>query len=500
MAVTPIVGLCLPPHPGRGIEWAPPAEWSAEEALAEAARLGALPAVIHNLRALDRGPAGDSAWTDRLRRNYAHNLNLQRQETGLVERLNRAGVDCRPIKGPGLVELLYPDLSWRGIADIDLLIRPEQVEQAYRLLKQWGLKDAAGSWTGVGLARLTSEPDDFFPELVLVAPPATIVELHWDWVGESFPAGSPVQDREAFLLYLCRHGAKHFWASMQRVCDIELYLRKFGEAVDWKRFWTLARNKGWERAAAASLEICAVLFGRAPHQYQRRPRLWASRAMGRQAARLLLAPDRPWWWRHQVTRRLRVYSWSQRLRRCAGWIQPPPWHWNLELSNRATWVRRYRRLALAGLALACPLAGWRRRLRKSVDLEGRDWWILLRAAVLLAVVRAGLGVVSFETWRRWAQAPRAAAETIPGQVERIAWLVEAAANHHVLRMTCLPRSLVLLRLLTRLGAPAELKLGVRQHQGRLQAHAWVEWQGRALNQSGRQVDFAELAPARERRG
>lgn len=85
--------------------------------------------------------------------------------------------------------------------------------------------------------------------------------------------------------------------------------------------------------------------------------------------------------------------------------------------------------------------------------------------------------------------------------ERIAWLVEAAARHGLLRgrlqPTCLRKSLVLYRLLRERGCQPRLVIGARSaadHSGpaRFRAHAWVEFQGRLLGPVGA-IGFDELA-------
>lgn len=47
--------------------------------------------------------------------------------------------------------------------------------------------------------------------------------------------------------------------------------------------------------------------------------------------------------------------------------------------------------------------------------------------------------------------------------------------------TCLPRSLTLWALLLRRGLPTDLRLGFRRMEGKLEGHAWVEYQGTPLN-------------------
>jgi Transglutaminase-like superfamily len=65
--------------------------------------------------------------------------------------------------------------------------------------------------------------------------------------------------------------------------------------------------------------------------------------------------------------------------------------------------------------------------------------------------------------------------------KRIAQLEIAAAHNLFFRTNCLERSLVLWSLLRRHGFLAELKFGARKEDGKFEAHAWVELDGRALN-------------------
>jgi len=62
-------------------------------------------------------------------------------------------------------------------------------------------------------------------------------------------------------------------------------------------------------------------------------------------------------------------------------------------------------------------------------------------------------------------------------------LVSIAASHGVVRATCLPRALVLYRLLQEFRVHCTLQLGVSPGSGQpLQAHAWVEFRDSALGE------------------
>jgi hypothetical protein len=133
------------------------------------------------------------------------------------------------------------------------------------------------------------------------------------------------------------------------------------------------------------------------------------------------------------------------------------------------------------IGLAVPSPAPASPLRRFVVLSAREkrhlleaWWRLLAAALRLSLApgrtleralgRAGEGAGS-------AGAPSSTFAT------QIAVAVSRAAAHHILPMTCLPRSLALQRMLGVRGIPARLRIGVRKEPtggGAIAAHAWIE--------------------------
>jgi hypothetical protein len=75
------------------------------------------------------------------------------------------------------------------------------------------------------------------------------------------------------------------------------------------------------------------------------------------------------------------------------------------------------------------------------------------------------------------------------RARRYARYIDTAARHHVLGVHCLQRSLALHRWLRDEGLPSELRIGVWRRDQALQAHAWVELGGYAVND-----EPAALAP------
>lgn len=74
-------------------------------------------------------------------------------------------------------------------------------------------------------------------------------------------------------------------------------------------------------------------------------------------------------------------------------------------------------------------------------------------------------------------------------------MVAAAAKEGIVRGKCLEQSIVLWWLLLRKRLPAELRIGVRQSDAGLEAHAWVEVQGNIVNDS--EDVLTEYVPFRE---
>lgn len=130
---------------------------------------------------------------------------------------------------------------------------------------------------------------------------------------------------------------------------------------------------------------------------------------------------------------------------------------------------------------------WRGRWRSLQRLTGSERRSAIAALTALTLVRLTLAALGFRRTqallsRHAAVRGAAPAATVPDRetAERIARAVDRAAGFGFLPPSCLPRSLTLWWLLQRQGLPAELRIGVRRAEDRLEAHAWVEREGRVL--------------------
>jgi hypothetical protein len=124
--------------------------------------------------------------------------------------------------------------------------------------------------------------------------------------------------------------------------------------------------------------------------------------------------------------------------------------------------------------------------------------VLGEALVLLPAACAGLKLAGLRRTRALlARLAREGRTRGPLDAQAIARLVAIAARHGPIRARCLSASLTLESLLRRYGLEGELRLGVRRHEGRFEAHAWIEHRGVALTgASGAAAGFAAFASPR----
>lgn len=125
-----------------------------------------------------------------------------------------------------------------------------------------------------------------------------------------------------------------------------------------------------------------------------------------------------------------------------------------------------------------------RRLRQFLAFTPSDRILLVRAGVLLGVIRLGLSLLPFQILpcllRKVSTAPGVLHEADRAAPDRIAWAV-TVASQYVPKATCLAQALAAQVLLARQGYPACLRIGVtKSEEGRLEAHAWVESQGKIV--------------------
>ncbi len=128
-----------------------------------------------------------------------------------------------------------------------------------------------------------------------------------------------------------------------------------------------------------------------------------------------------------------------------------------------------------------------RRFR-TLDRDARR--LFFRAAALLPVIGISLRIRGYKKTQEWLRrrlrdqaGPWSSADDSHERMERTCRMVRAAEHHGLVRSTCLQESLALWYLLRRQNISSSLRIGVRKGSGKFEAHAWIEYEGRPLNQS-----------------
>ena len=123
-----------------------------------------------------------------------------------------------------------------------------------------------------------------------------------------------------------------------------------------------------------------------------------------------------------------------------------------------------------------------RALRALRKLSWTQRRLAAQAWLLLPLTAAGLRILGFQ--RVLAIVVRVDAPPACGvdvaAAQAVARLVHGAGNWSPFHANCLPRALVLCRLLRLQGLAANLRVGVARPGGTFAAHAWVEHGGVAL--------------------
>jgi hypothetical protein len=118
-----------------------------------------------------------------------------------------------------------------------------------------------------------------------------------------------------------------------------------------------------------------------------------------------------------------------------------------------------------------------RRLRRAV----RHPIKLARASTELAAVHLALRCVSFPTLLRWLAPPVQGIAPSPAALDpNDLWAINAAGRLMFGQSGCLRRALAVCWHCRRRAIPAELRIGVARGEDGIEAHAWVELDGRVV--------------------
>lgn len=237
---------------------------------------GMVPLVRRRLHAAGWAGVPDTVrtWLDeRHEENRRRNRLLTIELLALLDRLEVAGIEAIPFKGPVAAHICYGDLDARPFGDIDLLIAPADVRGAIDVMARSGYDPLIPLSTSQRAAFLRHRTE--YP----LQRPARggIVDLHWELFHRQFCfplvpdrsrmrevqlAGQPVRTMgtEDQLLMLCAHATKHLWVRLEWIAAVAWLVART-EDMDWDLVEERARGLGGRRMLSLGLALAGDLLG-----------------------------------------------------------------------------------------------------------------------------------------------------------------------------------------------------------------------------------------------
>jgi len=217
--------------------------------------------------------AGGAIIVRQARAVAVRSLTLTGELIRLLSAFESKGISAIPIKGPLLVMPSSGDVSSREFDDLDILIRPREIQAARAVLVLLGytpehvldIEQEAAFIRSEHAFRYTRQHDQM------------VVELHWRLQDRylSFPFdteelwnraltvslfGKKVRclTAEDTILFLCMHGAKHYWERLEWIACLTTMLRA-NPSMDWPVVLKRAQRLGGLRILHLGLLLAREL-------------------------------------------------------------------------------------------------------------------------------------------------------------------------------------------------------------------------------------------------
>jgi hypothetical protein len=254
----------------QGIDW--------DRLLSKAERHGVTP-LLHRTLATNFAEslpqAACARLSDRFRQNAHRNLCLTRQLLTILKLCESNGLLLVPFKGITLAVLAYGDLSLRQCGDLDLLLPRSDYRKARDLLVSLQYRPRLNLSPRQEENYLDETGEFVFDKDA----PETSIDLHTELLPRYFAftlnplcrphemqrlslGGATISTMasEDLLLYLCVHGAKHWWEFLGWICDVAELIRARAD-LNWERVLRTSRQFRSERMLNLGLVLAHDLLG-----------------------------------------------------------------------------------------------------------------------------------------------------------------------------------------------------------------------------------------------
>jgi len=199
----------------------------------------------------------DIAEQRRYYKTAAINLLLSNYLAEILKIFSRHNIRVIVLKGMDFIHNLYADIGMRPMSDIDILVKPEDLQRVHIILSELGY--AAPRYTA-DMFEFSSPSSLNTVMYNLEIPDKPAVHVHWHLINTTWPVDSAIKYvdisriwehaqpihivgepafrlcPEHLLLYLAVHNLNHFFAKNILQVDIEKTLRAYKDNFDWDFF------------------------------------------------------------------------------------------------------------------------------------------------------------------------------------------------------------------------------------------------------------------------
>lgn len=227
------------------------------------------PLVYRNIRSLSLSDDLKESLKARYLGSLRHNLLIKNEVKSIISSLSEKGIEAIPLKGPVASEQIFRDIALYPGSDIDILVRPSDLEGAREVMIDSGYRAAEGFF----------ERD--YRDTSYHLPPYTkdgfYVELHWNLTMRYFHSLPDFwwKDVEEINIgedrFLCLSPERYILYAIFRLFSHAFYPLKFHvlvaglidhyrERIDWEGLLSMADEIGMEKLLGFTLSIMRWFF------------------------------------------------------------------------------------------------------------------------------------------------------------------------------------------------------------------------------------------------
>jgi Uncharacterised nucleotidyltransferase len=248
-----------------------PLDWTTFLSLAQAHSV--LPLVEFRLRSVDQSLIPSEirqSLNETMRAQAVFTLGLTAELFRLLNEFDAAGISALITKGPALATRCYGDPGLRQYADLDMIVRGNDVGHVTSVMLRLGYS-AKISPASIQAKKLPGE--------YVFTKPGTnlLVEFHTEDTFRYYPRplsvetllqrsacvsfdgrSAPALSLEDELVLICIHGAKHFWQRLIWIADVGAFVTR--QPIQWDRALSVAREVEAQRMLFLGLRLASDIF------------------------------------------------------------------------------------------------------------------------------------------------------------------------------------------------------------------------------------------------